>query len=238
MEKTKSKIDSKSCQKILQRRYTAINDYPINEELARRANDMRSYSAYKEGSATAEYRRSVDKAPRIAEIQKGKVDTIHHERINCLLDLYARKLAENISRRNAIAVRVPFFLAAGGSNFPVRKKRSRTGRMTRPWRNGGRSRASWVRFAIPARASSDVPEVVQKLKLKLESLERNQEFMKAYRKHKTLDSCPGLNAEEIKKPKASMACDWRKDPKPYPAFYFTNNNTALRQATAAGRAAP
>ena len=49
-------------------------------------------------------------------------DPIHHERIDRLLDVYARKLAENINKQNAIAARVPSILVAGGSNFPVRKK--------------------------------------------------------------------------------------------------------------------
>ena len=49
---------------------SVIQYYFINEELARRAKEMSSYFDYKEGSATAEYRRSVDEAARIAEEQK------------------------------------------------------------------------------------------------------------------------------------------------------------------------
>ena len=37
-----------------------INYYPINEGAARRAKEMNSFSDYKEGSATAEYRVIVD----------------------------------------------------------------------------------------------------------------------------------------------------------------------------------
>lgn len=44
-----------------------INYYPINEGAARRAKEMNSFSDYKEGSATAEYRAMVDKAAAIAE---------------------------------------------------------------------------------------------------------------------------------------------------------------------------
>ena len=69
--------------------------YPIDEELARRAKEMSSYSNYVPGSATAEYRRSVDEAAALAERQKRKVDPIHHERIDQLLDAYARRLAED-----------------------------------------------------------------------------------------------------------------------------------------------
>ena len=83
---------------------------------------MNSYFDYVEGSATAEYRKAVDQAASIAEQQKRKVDPIHHEKIDQLLDTYARKLAENTNKRNAIATRVPSILVAGGGNFPVRKK--------------------------------------------------------------------------------------------------------------------
>lgn len=212
-----------------------IQYYSINEELARRANDMRSFFTYKEGSATAEYRRSVDEAARIAEAQKEKVDPIHHERIDHLLDLYARKLAENINRRNAIATRVPSILVAGGSNFPVRKKEKQN-------RADDAALAEWreiqgildkIRGTGRGGISADDPEAVQKLKAKLEGLERDQESMKAvnayYRKHKTLDGYPGLDAEEIEKLKASMARDWRKGPVPYPSFHLTNNNASIRQ---------
>ena len=52
---------------------------------------MISFSDYVPGSATAEYRRAVDRAADIAEQQKRVVDPIHHEKIDRLLDTYARK---------------------------------------------------------------------------------------------------------------------------------------------------
>ena len=62
---------------------------------------MNSFSDYKEGSATAEYRAMVDKAAAIAEQQKSRVDPMYHEKIDHLLDTYARKLAENMNQRRA-----------------------------------------------------------------------------------------------------------------------------------------
>ena len=161
----------------MQRRCAAINYYIINEEQARRAKEMNSFYDYKEGSATAEYRRSVDAAARIAEEQKRKVDPIHHERIDRLLDVYARKLAENINKQNAIAARVPSILVAGGSNFPVRKKEKQN-------RADDTAMAEWreiqgildkIRGTGKGGISADDPEAVQKLKAKLEALERDQE---------------------------------------------------------------
>ena len=64
----------------------------------------------------------VDKAAAIAEQQKSRVDPMYHEKIDHLLDTYARKLAENMNQGFAIDARVPSVLIAGPSNFPVGKK--------------------------------------------------------------------------------------------------------------------
>ena len=209
--------------------------YPIDEALARRAREMNSFSDYEEGSATAAYRQAVDHAVQIAEAQKRKVDPIHHEKIDRLLDAYARRLAENINQRNAIASRVPSILISGGGNFPVRKKEKQN-------RAADANMMEWqeiqglldkIRSTGRGGISADDPEAVQKLKAKQEGLETLQNAMKAvnayYRKHKTLDGCPGLSPEEIEKLNVSMARDWRPEPKPFPSFQLANNNAAIRQ---------
>lgn len=196
---------------------------------------MTSYFDYVPGSATASYRRAVDQAASLAEEQKRKVDPIHHERIDQLLDAYARRLAENINQSNAITARVPSILVAGGSNFPVRKKEKQN-------RAADANLAEWrqiqglldkIRGTGRGGISADDPEAVQKLKIKLKGLEQDQEKMKAvnayYRKHKTLEGCPQLSAEEIEKLKASMARSWRANPKPYESFALSNNNANIRQ---------
>lgn len=208
--------------------------YPIDEALARRAKTMISFSDYVEGSATAEYRRAVDEAARLAEQQKRKVDLIHHDRIDQLLDTYARRLAENINQSNAITARVPSILIAGGSNFPVRKKEKQS------WADDA-AMAEWrqiqglldkIRGTGRGGISADDPEAVRKLKLKLAGLEQDQEKMKAvnayYRRHKTLEGCHKLSAEEVEKLKASMARNWRADPKPYESYALTNNSAVIR----------
>ena len=50
-----------------------------------------------------------------------------------------------------------------------------------------------------------------------------------YRKHKTLDGCPGLTSDMAEELRASMGRDWRKDPGPYPSFHLTNNNANIRR---------
>ena len=81
--------------------------YPINEEAAKRAKDMNSFSDYQPGSATAGYRAMVDEAYAAAERQKARVDPMYHDKIDALVDRYARKLAENLNERNVIDARAP-----------------------------------------------------------------------------------------------------------------------------------
>ena len=209
--------------------------YPINEEAARRANDLNSFYTYKPGAATASYQRQVDAAYQLAEEQKQKVDPMYHDKIDYLVDLYARKLAENLNQSNAIDARVPSILISGGGNFPVRRKEKQNSARDK---NMGEYQhiqglLDKIRATGTAGISYDDKLAVEKLEAKLEGLKANQEHMKAvnayYRKHKTLDGCPGLTSDMAEELRASMGRDWRKDPVPYPSFHLTNNNANIRR---------
>ena len=152
-----------------------INYYPINEAAARRAKEMNSFSDYKEGSATAEYRAMVDKAAAIAEKQKSRVDPMYHEKIDHLLDTYARKLAENMNQGFAIDARVPSVMIAGPANFPVGKKekqnRTRDSNMEE-WRYI-QGLLDKIRSTGMGGISADDPAAIEKLQKKLDGLERS-----------------------------------------------------------------
>lgn len=197
--------------------------YPINEDATRRAKNANSFSDYVPGSATAAYREMVDRAYTLGKQQKGRVDPMYHEKIDGLIDRYARKLAENINQSNLIDARVPSILIAGGSNFPVRKKEKQNAARDK---NMGEymqieGLLDKVRSTGRGGISADDDRAVEKLEAKLAGLEAMQEEMKTvnayYRKHKTLEGCPVLSAEEIGKLQSSMASDWRKNPVPYDA---------------------
>ena len=209
--------------------------YPINEEAARRAKNANSFSDYVPGSATAAYREMVDRAYTLGKQQKGRVDPMYHEKIDGLIDRYARKLAENINQSNLIDARVPSILIAGGSNFPVRKKEKQNAARDK---NMGEymqieGLLDKVRSTGMGGISADDDRAVEKLEAKLAGLEAMQEEMKTvnayYRKHKTLEGCPELTAEQVEKVKASMSQDWRKDPVPFPSYLLTNNNANIRR---------
>ncbi|EOS39388.1 hypothetical protein C808_01809 [Lachnospiraceae bacterium M18-1] len=209
--------------------------YTINEGTARRANDVNSFSDYKPGSATAEYRQMVDKAVEIGEHQKKRVDPMYHEKIDSLVDTYARKLAENMNSHFSIEARVPSILITGGSNFPVRKKEKQNAARDRnmeEW-NDIQGLLDKIRSTGMGGISADDPQAVQKLEAKLEKLQAAQDTMKAvnayYRKHKTLDGCPNLSAESIEKMKSEMSSQWHIEDKPYPSWALSNNNAEIRR---------
>ena len=209
--------------------------YTINEAAAKRAKDMNSFSDYKQGSATAEYRHYVDEAVQLAERQKRRVDPMYHEKIDSLLDTYARKLAANMNKGYEIDARVPSILIAGGSNFPTRKKEKQNAARDsnyREWQDI-QGLLDKIRSTGMGGISADDPQAVQKLEKKLESLEKSQETMKAvnayYRKHKTLDGCPHLPPEEREKLKADMASSWHLEDKPFATWALSNNSAEIRR---------
>ena len=87
------------------RRCEPIKYYPINETAARRAKEMNSFSDYREGSATAEYRAMVDKAAAVAEHQKARVDPMYYEKIDHLLEVFSladvrkKKMVQEYARK-------------------------------------------------------------------------------------------------------------------------------------------
>ena len=214
----------------------AIKYYPINEGAARRANDANSFRDYTPGSATAAYRRMVDQAAELAQQQKSRVDPMHHERIDQLLDTYARRLAENMNNSYAIEARVPSILIAGGSNFPVRKKEKQNAARDRnmeDWQDV-QGILDKIRSTGMGGISADDPQAVAKLEAKLSKLEAAQETMKGvnayYRKHGTLEGCTLLKPEQIKELQEGMAQSWHLEKnKPFQSFELSNNNAEIRR---------
>ncbi|NBJ83785.1 DUF4316 domain-containing protein [bacterium 1XD42-94] len=214
---------------------TTVTYYPINENAARRAKEAISFSDYKPGSATAEYRHYVDEAAEIAARQKKRVDPSFHEKIDGLLDAYARKLAANMNKGYEITARVPSIMIAGGSNFPVRKKEKQNAAADKNMQEFTEIQGllDKIRSTGMGGISADDPNAVSKLESKLAKLEALQETMKAvnayYRKHKTLDGCPHLSPEQIEKMKASMSGSWRGNPKPFESYELSNNNAEIHR---------
>ena len=214
---------------------TSVTYYPISEAAAKRAKEAISYSDYKPGSATAEYRHYVDEAAELAARQKKRVDPSFHAKIDGLLDTYARKLAANMNKGYEITARVPSILITGGSNFPVRKKEKQNAAADKNMEEYREIQGllDKIRSTGMGGISADDPDAVSKLESKLAKLETLQETMKAvnayYRKNKTLDGCPHLSTEQIEKLKASMSGSYRANPKPFESYQLSNNNAEIHR---------
>ena len=209
--------------------------YEINEQTARRANDVNSMSDYRPGSATEEYRAAVDKAAALVQARKAKISPYYHDKLDALLDRYARRLADyyNAYYRNESAC--PSILVCGGSNFPVRKKQKQNARCESLWQEYKEIDAILDKIRSVGTGAVDLtdPHARELLQDRLQQEQNALDYCKAanayYRKHKTLEGCPVLSAEEIGKFQSSMASDWRKNPVPYPSYLLTNNNANIRR---------
>lgn len=210
--------------------------HTINEEAARRANDMNSFRDYKDGSATAEYRRMVDAATELAERQKQRVDPMYHEKIDRLLETYCRKLAENMNASYSIEARCPSILISGAGNFPVRKKEKQNAARDRnleEW-NYIQGLLDKIRSVGTGGISSDDPQAVEKLEAKLAALEKHQEMMKAANAAIRMKDPAkgdaklaelGYTPEDIAKLREPDFCGRIG----YPAYALQNNNANIRR---------
>lgn len=213
-----------------------VKYYPINEDLARRAKEMNSFRDYIPGTATAQYRSQVDKAVEIAKAQKAKTDPMYHEKIDSLLDLYARKLADNLNDSYRIGAMCPSVMISGGSNFPVKKKEKQNAAADRNM--GEYQEIQKILDKIKATGqggiSSDDPLALEKLRKKLEGLVKHQEIMKAANAAIRMKDTAkgdaklaelGYTPEEIKQLRKPDFCGRIG----YPSYELSNNNANIKR---------
>lgn len=213
-----------------------VKYYPINEGMARRAKDMNSYFDYEKGSATASYRRQVDEVAALAERKKNNVDSEYHEKIDYYVDLYARKLAENLNKGYEIDTRCPSILVAGGSNFPVRKKEKQNAARDKNYKEYDEIQGiiKKIQAIGTGGIKSDDKNAIEKLEKKLADLERNQERMKQANKAIRMKDVQagdsklhemGFTDQEIKELREPDFCGRIG----FADYLLTNNNANIRR---------
>ena len=210
--------------------------YEINENAAKRAKEMNSFFSYEDGSATAGYKSSVDEVIQLAERQKKRVDPEYHSKIDYYVDLYARKLAENINHGNAIDARVPSIMIAGGSNFPIGKKAKQNAARDRnmeEWRKieGIKDK---IRSIGMGGIRSDDSNAVSKLEKKLKKLEENQELMKAANKAVRMKDTEKGDQKLLEMGYSPYEINQLRTPDfagriGYASFHLTNNSANIRR---------
>lgn len=152
----------------------------INEESARRAKEMMSFSDYKPGSATKDYTDQVNALIKIAEDYASRSRFIEDEperiqEAQSYINYYSRKYAEYINNDNAISCRCPSVMIAGPANFPVRKKQKQVAAWDANRKNyisldDARYKLRYILLEEHPISGAD-PDAIEKLTKKLERLQ-------------------------------------------------------------------
>ena len=203
----------------------SVTYYPINEDTARNAHYCVHMSDYKPGSATAEYRASVDEAAALADAQKAKVSPYYHDKLDGLLDRYARRLAQWTNDYNSNQARYPSQFISGAGNYNMKKHEKQMSREGALWNEYDEIKAILNKIEAVGTGPVDLAdpharEILADQLQKLQAqLDRNKALNAYYRKHKSFDGFPGLTADSAAKLAADFAdtcqrCPWVKHPVP------------------------
>lgn len=218
--------------------------YPIDENMARRSHEMMSMRDYKEGSATAEYRAAVDKAAALVDKQKQRVSAFYHNKLDALLDRYARRLAQWTNDHNRNGASCPSVLICGAANFPVRKKEKQNAREDTLWKEYNEIQGILYKIKSVGTGPIDFsdPNAREMLVERLEAakaLHKSKKQANAYyRKHKTLDGCPGITEKDrewLTRPGVFARGDGSPlalYDAPFPAYDLQLDNAAIKRYAA------
>ncbi len=179
-----------------------MNYYEISEETARTAHSMVHMSDYKPGSATDGYRAAVDEAAALVASKKAEVSPFYHDKLDALLDRYARRLAEwtNAHNRNQASYPSQFISGAGGYN--MKKHNKQMAREDTLWKEYDEIKGILSKIKSVGTGPVDLadPHAREILTEQLAAYQKSLDDAKAanafYRKNKTLDGCPGITPKE------------------------------------------
>lgn len=209
--------------------------YEINEEMARKAHEMRSFRDYVPGKATADYQKQVANAREIAEQAKSRCKTTaQRNRVDGMLDKYERTLAFAINRENEVGTWCPSVLVVGGANFPVKKKERQTDAWEANLANYNKAAELLERirsYALNAPVTSRDPEVLAALNKKLEDEKKKHEHMivvnKHFRQFGTVEGCEGVGPCEQAMIEARMK-QWG-DRAPFLPWQLSNSTARIHR---------
>ena len=211
--------------------------YSINEAAAKMANDMMSFSDYKEGSKTAEYKGYVDRAYELADkIAAARPDQA--DRAYGMAAAYSKRMSEYMNRDIQIGCMCPSVLISGAGNFPVRKKekQNQAGDKNHQFFNETQGILGKMESILQGKELIKFgdEDAIEKLEEKLGSLRYMQERMKAVNKAVRLKDTEqgdgqlrimGYSDEQIKKLREPDFCGRIG----YPNYALQNNNANIHR---------
>ena len=171
----------------------------IDEETARNAHYCIHMSDYKPGSATASYRNSVNKAAQMVEQQKARVSAFYHDKLDALLNSYARRLAQWTNDYNRNQASYPSQFIAGAGNYNMKKHNRQMSREDSLWEEYRQIEAILDKIRSVGTGPVDLADpharemLTERLNSQRQMLEDAKTANAYYRKHKTLEGCPGLS---------------------------------------------
>lgn len=211
--------------------------YPINEDMAKRAHDMMSFREYKTGSLTAEYKRYVDRAYKIAD-KAAEERPDEAGRIYGLAARYSKKMADNLNEKSRIGCMCPSVMITGAGNFPVKKKERQNAASDRNYKEFQKIQKILDKIRSIANGKDIIKSgdenAVEKLEKKLARLKENQERMKAANKALRMKDTEKGDAalRELGYTYAQIA-ELRKPDfcgrVGYPSYELTNNNQNIHR---------
>lgn len=212
--------------------------HKINEETARVAKTINSFSDYISGSATLEYKTNIDNIYDLVEKIVEENPNLAERAIG-MVEYYNRKLAKYYNDYYRNEASCPSVMICGAGNFPMRKKEKQNNRRDTLMNEWGYLQRYVNKIqnilTINQPILSNDKNAVELLEEKLEKMESVQAMMKAanayYRKNKTLDDCPVLTLEQIDKLKDSMSGNNHYENKPFLSYELTNNNANIKSTT-------
>lgn len=217
------------------------NYYHIDEQTARTAHSMVHMGDYVPGSCTAQYRAAVDEAAALVESRKAKVSPYYHEKLDSILDTYARRLAQWHNDYNRNQAAYPSQFIAGSSGYNMRKHNKQIVRENSLWAEYEEIKALLNKIRSIGTGPVDLTDpnareiLTHQLQKEQAALDRHKALNAWYRKHHTFDGFPGLSADAAASLSAQFAktrekCPWIE--KPFPDYELTSIRGKIKRIQA------
>ena len=156
--------------------------FDINEKMAGQARSMWSFSEYRPGSTTEEYKSYVNEAYNLADEVAAK-DEKAGVRAYAVAERYSKRMAEYFNRDISINLMCPSVMICGPANFPVKKKNRQIAAFdsNREFFNETQKLLDKIKSISNGTEviKSNDEDCIERLEYKLETLKTLQDKMKA-----------------------------------------------------------
>lgn len=205
--------------------------YEINEQAAKTAKSISSFSDYVENTATNEYRYYCDKVYDILEkIIEQKPNLA--EKATYKVDRYCRKLADYYNAYYKNEASCPSILITGAGNFPTKKKNvqnNRREKLHETWKYLEQQVEQIKNLLIMdqpilSKNSNEVELLEEKIAKLEEEHKQKLYWNKYYKKNGTLKGAEGLSDKQIEEIE-----DFIKRNPIFPPFSVTNDTAKIRR---------